>query len=206
MTDAPAAEGGLIRVIVRPGKQAPPSGTERRKVRARAHRQPIVQDETQIGPYSGAVDVVQMACRASRGQIAQVDDLHAVEVGQVRPRFPEARISMKLRRKGKGAVAGRGVDGDVRRDRCDPRQDPLEDLAPADALNLAVILALAVPTFALAYGIGRLVAGLFGLMHRRVYRIIPPRRTDVLGPIAVVVILLVVTRGGILSSWRQSSR
>jgi uncharacterized membrane protein len=71
-------------------------------------------------------------------------------------------------------------------------------MAPADALNLAVILALAVPTFALAYGIGRLVAGLFGLVRGWFYRIMPPRRANVLGLIAVVVILVVVTRDGIL--------
>jgi uncharacterized membrane protein len=71
-------------------------------------------------------------------------------------------------------------------------------MAPADGLHLAVILALAVPTFALAYGIGRLVAGLFRMIRARFYRVMPPRRANVLGAVAVVVILVVVTRDGIL--------
>lgn len=68
----------------------------------------------------------------------------------------------------------------------------------ADALQLATILLLAVATFALAYALGRLVAGLFRLIRAWFYRIMPPRRANVLGFVAVVLILFVVTRDGIL--------
>ena len=72
------------------------------------------------------------------------------------------------------------------------------DLPPADALHLAVILALAVLTFAVTYGIGRLVTSFFRLIRAWFYRVMPPRRANVLGFVAVVLILLVVTRDGIL--------
>jgi len=71
-------------------------------------------------------------------------------------------------------------------------------LAPADGLNLVQIGLTAVLTFVLAYALGRLVAGLFRLVRRGFYRVMPPRRANVLGLVAVGVILLVVTRDGIL--------
>jgi uncharacterized membrane protein len=71
-------------------------------------------------------------------------------------------------------------------------------MAPADALHLAEILALALLTFAAAYGLGRLVASLFRLIRARFYRVMPPRRANVLGFVAVMLILIVVTRDGIL--------
>jgi len=70
-------------------------------------------------------------------------------------------------------------------------------LPPADALQLAVILAVAVLTFAVAYGIGRLVASVFRLIRAWLYRVMPPRRANVLGFVAVVLILFIVTRDGI---------
>lgn len=71
-------------------------------------------------------------------------------------------------------------------------------MEPADALHLATILLVAVATFAAAFLLGRLVASLFRLIRARLYRVMPPRRANVFGLIAVVVILVVVTRDGIL--------
>lgn len=67
----------------------------------------------------------------------------------------------------------------------------------ANALQLATILSLAVATFAIAYALGRLLASLFRLIRAWFYRIMPPRRANVFGFVAVVLILLVVTRDGI---------
>ncbi|MBF9031446.1 hypothetical protein HKCCE3408_13670 [Rhodobacterales bacterium HKCCE3408] len=70
-------------------------------------------------------------------------------------------------------------------------------LPPEDALGLGKILLIAVGVFAVAYGLGRLVASLFRVIRRRFYRVMPKRRANVLGVVAVVVILFVVTREGI---------
>ena len=70
-------------------------------------------------------------------------------------------------------------------------------MPPADALRLATILAFAALTFAIAFGIGRLVAALFRLIRAWFYKVMPPRRANVLGVVAVVAILFVVTRDGI---------
>jgi uncharacterized membrane protein len=67
-----------------------------------------------------------------------------------------------------------------------------------DALQFATILALATATFAVAFAIGRLVAGLFRLIRDRFYRVMPPRRANVLGVVTMVLILFVVTREGIV--------
>ena len=69
---------------------------------------------------------------------------------------------------------------------------------PANALNLMRIVTLALATFALAFGLGRAIATLFRLIRARLYHVMPPRRATVFGFIAVVLILLVVTRDGIL--------
>ncbi|OSQ50867.1 alpha/beta hydrolase [Marivita geojedonensis] len=71
-------------------------------------------------------------------------------------------------------------------------------MEPADGLHLSTILFFAVVTFALSYLIGRVVASLFRLIRAWFYRVMPPRRANVLGATAVVLILLVVTRDGIL--------
>ena len=68
----------------------------------------------------------------------------------------------------------------------------------ADALNLATILLVAAATFAAAFAVGRLVAGLFRLIRAWLYRVMPVRRANVLGFIAVALILFVVTRDGIV--------
>ena len=71
-------------------------------------------------------------------------------------------------------------------------------LEEADALHLATILLVALGTFAIAFALGRLVGALFRLIRSLFYRIMPPRRANVLGVVAVVLILVVVTRDGIV--------
>jgi uncharacterized membrane protein len=69
---------------------------------------------------------------------------------------------------------------------------------PADALHLWQILFVAVAVFAAAFALGRLVASLFRLIRARFYRVMPPRRANVLGLITVVTLLFIITRDGIL--------
>lgn len=71
-------------------------------------------------------------------------------------------------------------------------------MGEVDALNLATILFLAFATFAMAYAAGRLIASLFRLIRSRLLRVMPARRANVLGVVVVAVILLVVTREGIV--------
>jgi uncharacterized membrane protein len=68
----------------------------------------------------------------------------------------------------------------------------------ADALNLATITGAAVATFAAASALGSLVGALFRVIRARLYRVMPRRRANVLGAVAVGLILFVVTREGIL--------
>lgn len=69
---------------------------------------------------------------------------------------------------------------------------------PAEALHIARIILFALATFAIAFGLGRLVATLFRLIRARLYRVMPARRANVFGVLAVALILFVVTRDGIL--------
>ncbi|MEM6896980.1 MAG: alpha/beta-hydrolase family protein, partial [Pseudomonadota bacterium] len=68
----------------------------------------------------------------------------------------------------------------------------------AEALHLLTILAAALLSFAVLFAIGAAVAALFKLIRARFYRLMPPRRANVLGLLTVVLILFVVTRDGIL--------
>ena len=70
-------------------------------------------------------------------------------------------------------------------------------IEPTEAFHLGTILIVAFATFFVLYFLGRLVASLFRLIRAWFYRIMPPRRANVLGFIAVVLILFVVTRDGI---------
>jgi uncharacterized membrane protein len=70
-------------------------------------------------------------------------------------------------------------------------------LEPADALHLWQILMLAVAVFAVAFIIGRLVASLFRLVRARFYRVMPPRRANVLGFVTIAALLFIVTRDGL---------
>lgn len=71
-------------------------------------------------------------------------------------------------------------------------------LAPADALRLARIVGIASVTFGLAILVGRLIALLFWLVRARFYRVMPPRRANVLGFVVVAMVLFVATRDGIV--------
>ncbi|MDV6329071.1 alpha/beta-hydrolase N-terminal domain-containing protein, partial [Idiomarina sp. Sol25] len=68
----------------------------------------------------------------------------------------------------------------------------------ADGLHLARIVFIAMVVFALAFFLGRSVASLFRLIRQWFYRVMPPRRANVLGFITVVVLLVIITRDGIL--------
>ncbi len=70
-------------------------------------------------------------------------------------------------------------------------------MPPADALRLARILAIASVTCALAFLLGRAVASLFRLVRAWFYRVMPPRRANVLGFVTVVIVLFVVSRDGL---------
>ena len=71
-------------------------------------------------------------------------------------------------------------------------------MEPADALHLTLIVTTAFATFATALIAGRLVASLFRFIRSWFYQVMPPRRANVFGFISVVLILLVITRDGII--------
>lgn len=68
----------------------------------------------------------------------------------------------------------------------------------ADGLYLTQIVLFAIATFVIGFLLGRAVASLFRLIRAWFYRIMPPRRANVLGVIAVVLLLFVATRDGLL--------
>ncbi|WP_108837509.1 alpha/beta-hydrolase family protein [Tateyamaria sp. Alg231-49] len=70
-------------------------------------------------------------------------------------------------------------------------------LAPADALDLISILTAAVLTFAVVFLIMGVIEWLFWIVQKRLYRIMPPRRANVLAAVLVALILFVVTRDGL---------
>lgn len=67
----------------------------------------------------------------------------------------------------------------------------------ADTLHLTRVLIVAVSVFVVAFFLGRLVASLFRLIRTLFYRVMPPRRANVLGFFFIVALLFVVTRDGI---------
>lgn len=71
-------------------------------------------------------------------------------------------------------------------------------LEPAEAQHLVTIVVSATLTFIVAYLIGALVVALFRWIRSRFYRFMPARRANVLGVVAVILILFVITRDGIL--------
>lgn len=72
------------------------------------------------------------------------------------------------------------------------------NMPPADALHVMRIVAIAGATFLGAFLLGRLIASLFRLIRARFFKFMPERRANVLGVLAVGLILFVVTRDGIL--------
>ena len=71
-------------------------------------------------------------------------------------------------------------------------------MPPAESLQVFTILLLALVTFAACLALGRLIAALFRLVRAWLLRVMPARRANVLGVVAVVAILFVVTRDGIV--------
>lgn len=67
-------------------------------------------------------------------------------------------------------------------------------MEPSNALHLAWIVAVSSLTFLVAYAAGRSVASFFRFVRAWFYKVMPPRRANILGLIAVVLILFVVTR------------
>jgi len=74
------------------------------------------------------------------------------------------------------------------------------EMVPADGLSLAQIMAFAVCAFAVWYVLGIAIAALFRLFRSWFYVVMPPRRANVLGVVAVIVVLFVVTRDGIIDA------
>mgnify|MGYP001792837715 CR=1 FL=1 len=69
---------------------------------------------------------------------------------------------------------------------------------PAEAQHLWQITAIASLTFFLALVLGALISALFHWIRDWFYRFMPPRRANVLGVVCVVLILIVITRDGLL--------
>jgi uncharacterized membrane protein len=74
------------------------------------------------------------------------------------------------------------------------------DMMPADGLSLAQMMAFAVCSFAAWYALGIAIAALFRLVRSWFYIVMPPRRANVLGVFAVIAVLFVVTRDGIIDA------
>lgn len=70
---------------------------------------------------------------------------------------------------------------------------PLED-----HMRLVALVSAALATFAVAFGLGVAVQALFRVIRGRFYRIMPERRANVLGVLAVFFVLYIVTRDGIV--------
>lgn len=71
-------------------------------------------------------------------------------------------------------------------------------MEPADGLYLVQIVFIAVAVFVGAFFLGRVVASFFRLVRLCFYRVMPPRRANVLGFVTVVILLFVGTRDGII--------
>ncbi len=70
-------------------------------------------------------------------------------------------------------------------------------LAPEDGLHLVVICVTAIASFALCFLIGAVIAYGFRRIRALLYRVMPPRRANVLGVLSVALILFLGTRDGI---------
>jgi uncharacterized membrane protein len=71
-------------------------------------------------------------------------------------------------------------------------------MEPASGARIITILALTALVFLLLLAVGRAILVIYRLVRRRLARIMPARRADVLGGILVLGLLVVVTRDGIL--------
>ncbi|WP_294222692.1 alpha/beta-hydrolase family protein [uncultured Shimia sp.] len=70
-------------------------------------------------------------------------------------------------------------------------------MVPVEGRHLIQLSGLTTLTFLILYGLGALIAALFHWVRGRFYRVMPPRRANVLGVLTVAAILFVVTRDGI---------
>jgi len=70
-------------------------------------------------------------------------------------------------------------------------------MEPAEALGLVWMLGTAVATFAAAWALGLLLGAAFRLIRDRLDRVMPRRRANVLGAVALALILIGVTRDGV---------
>lgn len=71
------------------------------------------------------------------------------------------------------------------------------DMQAVEGRHLIKLTVLTTLTFLTLYGVGALIAALFHWVRGKFYRIMPPRRANVLGVVTVFAILFVVTRDGI---------
>ncbi len=71
------------------------------------------------------------------------------------------------------------------------------DMEAVEGLHLTRLIALTSVTFLGLYVLGAMIAALFHWVRGKFYRIMPPRRANVLGVVTVFAILVVVTRDGI---------
>lgn len=70
-------------------------------------------------------------------------------------------------------------------------------MAPVEGRHFLQLTGLTTLTFLILYGLGALIAALFHWVRGKFYRVMPPRRANVLGVLTVAAILIVVTRDGI---------
>ena len=81
-------------------------------------------------------------------------------------------------------------------------------LEEGDQLNLLTLMGAALVTLLIALLLGAMVKKLFIVISSWLYRWMPPRRANVLGVVAVVLILFVITRDGLLDvflTWADES-
>ena len=70
-------------------------------------------------------------------------------------------------------------------------------IAPAENAQLLQIVAIGAAVFLMALVLGATFNWLVGLVRRRLYRIMPERRANVIGLVLVVAVLFIVTRDGL---------
>ncbi len=70
-------------------------------------------------------------------------------------------------------------------------------MVPVEGRHLIQLTGLTTLTFLILYSLGALIAALFHWVRGKFYRVMPPRRANVLGVLTVAAILFVVTRDGI---------
>lgn len=68
------------------------------------------------------------------------------------------------------------------------------DLAPAEEAHWVQVIAIVAVVFALLYALGVAISLLFRLVRGALYRVMPPRRANVLGLVAVAMLLFLLTR------------